>query len=283
METASIAPAKEFRNYEQGTITAAVKEHYRKMRLNQTYSYVQRMKAKYLTYDKPMPLWQAMEQLNALIDVSDPDLNLPNVQHLLQSAEAMRADGRPDWLQLVGLIHDLGKVMYLWGNNTDGTSQDEQWGLVGDVFVVGCALPSTTVYPEFNQLNPDMQQSQYATETGIYQPGCGLDALQLAWGHDEYLYQVLKHRAANATSTAYNHIPQQGMVAIRYHSFYPWHTGGSYTKLLSPACEQYKSWVADFNQYDLYTKSTKTYNLNQMKDYYLPIAEKYLGPDPIMW
>ena len=40
----------EFRNYEQGDITAAVKEHYRKMRSRQTYEYVLRMKKKYLTF-----------------------------------------------------------------------------------------------------------------------------------------------------------------------------------------------------------------------------------------
>ncbi len=282
METLE-APKKEFRNYDQGDITAAVKEHYRKMRVNQTYDYVQKMKAKYLTFDKPMPLWEAMDRLNTLIDVSDPDLDLPNVQHLLQSAEAMRADNCPDWMQLVGLIHDLGKVMYLWGSDTDGTSQAEQWGLVGDVFVVGCEMPSSAVYPEFNELNPDMLVDRYASETGVYVPGCGLDNLNLAWGHDEYLYQVLTNRAKNATENAFNTIPEQGMVAIRYHSFYPWHTGGNYKKLLSAKDEQYKEWVIDFNKYDLYTKSPKIYDLEEMKAYYLPIAEKYLGTAPIFW
>ncbi len=269
-------PKQQFRNYDQGDITAAVREHYRKMRLNQTVDYVERMQQKYLRFDKPLPLWDAMLKLNALIDVSDPDLNLPNVQHLAQSAEAMRADGRPDWMQLVGLIHDLGKAMYLWGSDEDGTSQAEQWGLVGDVFVVGARLPETAVYPEFNALNPDMTDSRYNTETGRYQPGCGLDALTLAWGHDEYLYQVLKNHPTNT-------IPEEGMVMIRYHSFYPWHTGGSYAKLTNDRDEQYKTWIKDFNQYDLYTKSPKIYDLDELKDYYLPIAEKYLGPGPIYW
>src|SRR5690606_4545521 len=150
---------------------------YKKMRERQTYDYVRQMKNKYLTYDKPMNLWDAMEKLDALIDVSDPDLDLPNVQHLVQSAEAIRAYKRPDWMQLVGLIHDLGKVMYLWGSDEDGTSQAEQWGLVGDVFVVGCALPDTCVYPEFNKLNKDMQDPRYNTPLGIYEAGCGIDNL----------------------------------------------------------------------------------------------------------
>lgn len=267
---------QKYRNYEQGDIIAAVKEHYRKMRSRQTLDYVGRMRQKYLTYDKPMDTWVAMEKLNSLVDVSDPDIDLPNVQHLIQSAEAIKADDRPDWMQLVGLIHDLGKIMYLWGSDEDGTSQGEQWGLVGDVFVVGCQLPDTCVYPEFNQLNPDMNDSVLSTELGIYQENCGIDNCTLAWGHDEYLYQVLSHHPGNL-------IPREGMVMIRYHSFYPWHTGGSYKRLLKAEDHQYEQWVKDFNQYDLYSKSETVCDLEAIKDYYGPILQKYLGEGPIYW
>lgn len=267
---------KIFRNYEAPDVSAAVKEHYRKMRKNQTLAYVQKMHRKYLTFDKPMGLWEAMGHLNNLIDVSDPDLDLPNIQHLIQSAEAIRADGRPDWMQLTGLIHDLGKVMFLWGCDEDGTSQAEQWGMVGDVFVVGCALPDSCVYPEFNTLNPDMQQETYSTETGIYEKGCGIDNVYLAWGHDEYLYQVLHNHETNT-------LPEEAMVMIRYHSFYPWHTGQSYKALLNEKDEVHLELIRDFNKYDLYTKSQEIYNLEDVMDYYRPIAEKYLGKGPIYW
>lgn len=272
METAK----KEFRNYDQSDATVAVRNHYKKMRMYQTYDYVQQMKAKYLTFDMPMDLWDAFIKLNELIDVSDPDLDLPNIQHLAQSAEAIRQDNRPDWMQLVGLIHDLGKMMFLKGCDDDGTSQAEQWGLVGDIFVVGAALPETLVYPEFNALNPDMEHPIYQTESGVYENGCGLDALHLAWGHDEYLYQVLRHHSTNT-------LPEAGMVMIRYHSFYPWHTGGSYQSLLSPKDEQYKDWILDFNQYDLYSKSDRIFDIEEIKEYYAPIAKKYLGEGPIYW
>lgn len=267
---------KVFRNYEAADVKTAVKEHYRKMRSRQTYDYVQRMHGKYLTFNKPLGLWEAMEHLNDLIDVSDPDLDLPNVQHLIQSAEAIRADGRPDWMQLVGLIHDLGKVMFLWGSDEDGTSQDEQWGMVGDVFVMGCALPDSCVYPEFNALNPDMADPRYNTPTGIYEEGCGLDALTLAWGHDEYLYQVLASHKDNS-------LPEAGMAMIRYHSFYPWHTGGSYKQLLKKEDSRYMDWIRDFNRYDLYTKSDRTYTLDAIRRHYEPIADTYLGKGPIYW
>ena len=267
---------KVFRDYEAKDVKASVREHYRKMRTYQTVDYVKSMHKKYLKYEHPMTLWDAMAHLNNLIDVSDPDLDLPNVQHLIQSAEAIREDNRPDWMQLVGLIHDLGKIMYLWGSDEDGTSQNEQWGMVGDVFVVGCALPDTCVYPEFNELNPDMKNPSYKTDLGIYEAGCGLDKLTLAWGHDEYLYKVLENHPENK-------IPQAGMVMIRYHSFYPWHTGESYSQLVNKDDDQYLEWIRDFNQYDLYTKSNKVYDLDEIKDYYNPIARKYLGDGPIYW
>ena len=272
----TINKEKEYRNYDQGDIIAAVKDHYRKMRSRQTFEYVQRMKKKYLTYDKPMQLWDAMVELNKLVDVSDPDLDLPNVQHLVQSAEAMRANNCPDWMQVVGLIHDLGKVMYMWGSDEDGTSEAEQWGLVGDVFVVGCQLPDSCVYPEFNGLNPDMKNEKYNTTLGVYEPGCGIDNVDLAWGHDEYLFQVLSNHKGNK-------IPEAGMAMIRYHSFYPWHTGGSYSELLNEKDEQYLKWVREFNEYDLYTKSDIIYDLDEVKEYYMPLVEKYLGTEPINW
>jgi inositol oxygenase len=59
-----------FRDYTLTPQTKAIAEHYKKMRTKQTVEYVRRMKAKYLTYSRPMFVWDAMEQLNALVDVS---------------------------------------------------------------------------------------------------------------------------------------------------------------------------------------------------------------------
>ena len=63
-------------------------------------------------FSKNIKIWDALNALNDYIDVSDPDINLPNIYHLFQTAEAIRKDGHPDWFQLVGLIHDLGKILY---------------------------------------------------------------------------------------------------------------------------------------------------------------------------
>jgi inositol oxygenase len=78
-------------------------------------------------------------------------------------------------------------------------------------------------------------------------------------------------------------LPEAGMAMIRYHSFYPWHSGGSYKQLLKKEDGRYMDWIRDFNQYDLYTKSNKTYTLDEVRQHYEPIAHKYLGEGPIFW
>ena len=73
-----------------------------------------------------MSVVDALTFLNTLIDDSDPDIELDQLQHLLQTSEAIRADGHEDWFVLTGLIHDLGKVLCLFG--------EPQWAVVGDTF-----------------------------------------------------------------------------------------------------------------------------------------------------
>jgi inositol oxygenase len=86
----------------------------------------------YLSFDKKeMAIWDAFDFLNQLVDDSDPDTDLDQFQHLLQTSEAIRRDGHPDWMVLVGLMHDMGKVLCLFG--------EPQWAVVGDTFPVGCA------------------------------------------------------------------------------------------------------------------------------------------------
>ena len=128
-----------------------------------------------------MGVWEAMELLNTLVDASDPDTDATQIEHLLQTAEAMRKDGKPEWMQVTGLIHDLGKLLYFFGS-------DGQWDVVGDTFVVGCAIPTDKiVYPDTFGANPDIHHPLYSTKYGIYEPGCGLEKLMITFGHDEYL------------------------------------------------------------------------------------------------
>ena len=84
--------------------------------------------------------------------------------------------------------------MFLWGTAEDGqvgTAEGPQWALGGDTWVVGCKIPDCAVFPEFNSLNPDMKDDRYNTDLGMYSAHCGMDNLNYAYGHDEYLYRMV--------------------------------------------------------------------------------------------
>ena len=101
-----------------------------------------------------MPIMDAVYLLDSLVDASDPDTDLTNSVHEFQTAERVRAD-HPDkeWYQLIGILHDLGKVMALWG--------EPQYCVVGDTFPVGCKFSESIVFPETFKFNPDTKIPQY--------------------------------------------------------------------------------------------------------------------------
>lgn len=72
----------------------------------------------------------------------------------------------------------------------------------------------------------------------MYKPHCGLDNIMMSWGHDEYLYRVLKHNKST--------LPEEALYIIKYHSFYPWHTSGDYSHLANEKDEKMKTWVNIF-------------------------------------
>ncbi|MDZ8264126.1 inositol oxygenase family protein [Nostoc sp. ChiQUE01b] len=87
---------EEYRNYET-TIRYTVKEFYRLNHINQTYNFVLQKEKEFLKFNKKeMSVWDAVEFLNQLVDDSDPDTDMDQLQHLLQTSEAIRADGHPD-------------------------------------------------------------------------------------------------------------------------------------------------------------------------------------------
>lgn len=247
----------EYRNYEEpGRDT--VKEFYRLNHTYQTFDFVQEKRNNYLNFDKKeMPVWEAFQFLNQLIDDSDPDTDLDQFQHLLQTSEAIRRDGHPDWMVLVGLMHDMGKVLCLFG--------EPQWAVVGDTFPVGCPYSNKIVYPEFFKFNTDFSIPEYQTQYGIYEKGCGLRNVNMSWGHDEYVYQMLK-----------NHLPEEGLYMLRYHSFYAWHRENEYEYLLDDHDREMLKWVRLFNPYDLYSKNPEPPNWNELRPYYEDLVAKYL-------
>jgi inositol oxygenase len=236
------------------------------------------MEEKYNSFNKgEMSIWEAFEKLQGYVDTSDPDTSLPNVQHALQTAEAARAAGREDWFVFTAFIHDFGKIMFLWGNDADGQEGSltgSQWALGGDTWVVGARIPDSVVMPEFNGLNPDMSDPVMSTELGVYPPNVGMHNLHYAWGHDEYIYQLVKHNKCT--------LPADAFAILRFHSLYPWHKSGEYKQFMAPGDEALIRAVRDFNQFDLYTKASGTVNPDTVKDYYVGLAHKFC-PAMLNW
>lgn len=252
---------EEFRNYDDPR-RETVREFYKQNHKHQTYDFVATKEAEFKPLQKrKMKLWEAVEFLNTLIDDSDPDIDLDQTQHLLQTSEAIRADGHPDWFILTGFLHDLGKILCLFG--------EPQWAVVGDTYPVGCRFSDKIVYPEFFENNPDNTHDQYKDKYGIYEPHCGLDQVKMSWGHDEYLYWALK-----------DYLPEPALYMIRYHSFYAQHKERAYDHLLNDHDQEMFKWVRLFNPYDLYTKSPKAPVVEELRPYYEDLASRYL-PDEI--
>jgi inositol oxygenase len=248
---------EQFRNYDSPE-RDTVREFYRLNHTYQTYDFVKEKRADFLQFNKKeMPVWEAFDFLNQLVDDSDPDTDLDQFQHLLQTSEAIRRDGHPDWMVLVGLMHDMGKVLCLFG--------EPQWAVVGDTFPVGCAYSDKVVYPEYFRNNPDFSNPDYQTPTGIYQQGCGLRNVHMSWGHDEYVYQMMK-----------DYLPEPGLYMLRYHSFYAWHREGAYDELLDDHDREMLRWVKLFNPYDLYSKCPVPPDWKVLKPYYEDLVTKYL-------
>jgi inositol oxygenase len=257
-------PREEYRNYRAALVRPGVAEFYRANHRHQTLSFVREKTAQYAPGEHGrMSVWEAMEFLDTLVDDSDPDTDVTQLQHLLQTAEAIRRDGHPRWFVLAGLVHDLGKTLCLFG--------EPQWAAVGDTFPVGCRFSDRIVFPEFFAENPDRGDATLDSELGIYQAGCGLDNVLISWGHDEYMYRVAR-----------KYLPPEALAMIRYHSLYACHREGAYQHLMTPADHAAMEWVRKFNAYDLYTKGGAQLPVAEVRPYYEDLIAEYF-PAKLDW
>ncbi|XP_077451438.1 inositol oxygenase [Stigmatopora argus] len=258
-----------YRNFQKGSVAQHVYNTYKLMHTNQNVDFV---KQKHLEWrgcnHAEMTMMDAIMSLDNLVDESDPDVDFPNSFHAFQTAEGIRKEHPDkDWFQLVGLIHDVGKVMALWG--------EPQWAVVGDTFPVGCAFQSSIVFRDSTFLeNLDDSNPSYNCKYGIYTKNCGLDNVLMSWGHDEYLYHVLQFNKCS--------IPKEGLSMIRYHSFYPWHSQGDYMYLCDDNDLQMLPWVQAFNKFDLYTKVDDLPDVETLRVYYQSVIDKYC-PGILKW
>ena len=257
--------SKELRIYDKNTIQHKL---YLDIYKNQSLEFV---KTKLDKYSKLNNLYISMKdalmELNTYIDSSDPDLDKPNIFHAYQTAERIRKKyPNNEELQVVGLIHDVGKILFKFN--------EPNWCVVGDTYVVGCQFPKSIVFYDSIKNNPDYNKYD---KYGIYEKHCGLDNLFLSFGHDEYLYQVLlKNNNKHKISNKY-------MNVIRYHSFYPWHTSGEYRYLMNKNNYNILKNIIDFNKFDLYSKEDTDFVLNNnIIEYYNNLLDIYF-PEKLNW
>lgn len=254
---------EEFRQYD-AEANPGVAEFYRLNHTYQTHAYVLGKEREYFGLKRgEKSIWEAAEFLNTLVDDSDPDTDLTQLEHLLQTSEAIRRDGHPRWMVATGFVHDLGKCLCLYG--------EPQWGVVGDTFPTACAYSDAVVFPEYFRANPDYQNPLYQTKFGIYEENCGLDKVKMSFGHDGYIYEVMK-----------NYLPMESLYMLRYHSFYAWHRHGAYDYLCNEQDRAMLPWVLKFNPYDLYSKGHTKPDLKQLKPYYDDLFAEFF-PEKIAW
>lgn len=260
---------EDFRDFRMHTVPERVINVYKAMHANQTYAFAKGKLDEWGQLDHAeMTIMEALDALNNFVDECDPDVDVPNAVHAFQTAEGIRQKHPDkDWFQVAGLIHDIGKVMALYG--------EPQWCVVGDTFPVGCAPARSIVFDaQFFEENPDLKDERYNTRLGIYEENCGLENVIMSWGHDEYMYRVLKG------NTCY--LPDEALYMIRFHSFYPWHTSGDYNFLCDQKDMGMLKWIREFNQFDLYTKCPDIPDVDELIPYYTKIVEKYV-PGKLKW
>jgi inositol oxygenase len=151
----------------------------------------------------------------------------------------------------------------LWG--------EPQWAVVGDTFPVGCKFSDRIVFHGAFLDNPDSTNERYQSDLGIYSAHCGLDQVNLSWGHDEYLYHVVK-----------NYLPEPDLNMILYHSCYPVHREGAYRFLMNEHDHEMMKWVNAFNQYDLYTKRDERMDVAGLRPFYQQLIDEYF-PASLNW
>jgi inositol oxygenase len=93
----------------------------------------------------------------------------------------------------------------------------------------------------------------------------------MSWGHDEYLYHVVK-----------DFLPDEGLAMIRYHSFYAAHREGAYTHLMNRDDQARMAWVRAFNPYDLYSKGHTPPDVVALRPFYEDLIAEFF-PAKLAW
>ena len=148
---------------------------------------------------------------------------------------------------------------------------EPQWAVVGDTHPSAASSPTSASTRSSSPRTPTARTRSIPPTTASTSRGCGLDNIHLSWGHDEYVYHVVKDR-----------LPQEALYTLRYHSFYPWHKEGAYNHLANDTDRDMMKWVKAFNRYDLYSKGDGRPDVKALRPYYEELVEEFF-PEPLNW
>lgn len=174
-----------------------------------------------------------------------------------------------NWLILIGLIHDLGKVLIL-----KEFYNLEQHFAVGDIYPLGCSFHKSNIYydEKWHTHNIDFYNRDYNKELGVYKKKCGFDNIEMTFSHDYYLSNVLDKSTTN--------LPTEALYIIKYHSFYCWHSPRNnirgYEYLASEHDWKMLPLLKLFQKTDLYSKDLELPNIKKIKKYYNNLINKYI-------
>ncbi|CAB9526378.1 Inositol oxygenase [Seminavis robusta] len=219
------------------------RQFYRQSWIRQTVHFVQECKKKYqccqlgrMTLQEALTRVKHRKGFPWRMDACD--ISLRSV--CFETAEAARAAGHPDWVQLVALVHGLASVVHDLEEGAAGENDDYDWTLPSTSRVVGCAHPNNAIFTEFKDLNSDEHDDRYSTPLGVYTRHCGLANVDLTWSGPEYLHMMLQHNEVD--------LPQEGFDLLRLFQLRDWHTKGLYDSLANEDDEEIQSFIVDFDQ-----------------------------------
>jgi len=167
-----------------------------------------------------MTMWDALQQLR-LIESECPTRGLA-------LAQSFQENGHHDddgWAALA-LIHNLGKIMFLFGCDADGTSAEAPWAVLGDTYVTAD--------------QPSVASSDSPDEERDWTSGVGLANVTCSFGRNEYLYQALKR---NYTK---HKLPLECVNIARVQSLHAWYAGDAYANLEDDRDRALKPKVQEF-------------------------------------
>ncbi|KDO31946.1 hypothetical protein SPRG_03162 [Saprolegnia parasitica CBS 223.65] len=147
------------------------------------------------------------------------------LQHMLHDGNAIRAEGHPDWMQLVVFLRALGMLFLLWSDDDDSVVlrgiSAARWLDDTPTWVTGVPIPDSISHPSLNALNTD-----HKTPTAKYEAGAGIAQVVMPWTPEEYLFLVL---AGNKTQ-----LPDEALPLLRFFSCHVWHEHDAYADLTTP-------------------------------------------------